>query len=234
MVRIYLIRHGQASFRSSDYDQLSEAGVEQSRLLGDWFNHCRIPVHRIAAGGMRRHEQTAEAFFSAFPDMPDWTGRLHRDVRFNEFDHLDMLRCWHAAEQSNGASQQKSFAEMTLNDFNRVMSGALERWASGQHDEDYGEPWPVFRDRCVAAAAGVVESAQPGENVLVFTSCGTISAICRHVLNLSEEHMLLLLWQIANASVTCIVWKNGRFALSSLNSTAHIDRIGNPELLTYK
>ena len=34
MAQIYLVRHGQASFGSSNYDQLSELGFEQARLLG--------------------------------------------------------------------------------------------------------------------------------------------------------------------------------------------------------
>ena len=34
MSRILLVRHGQASLGAADYDQLSDLGEEQSRILG--------------------------------------------------------------------------------------------------------------------------------------------------------------------------------------------------------
>ena len=34
---IYLIRHGQASFGTDNYDQLSALGREQSAILGSYF-----------------------------------------------------------------------------------------------------------------------------------------------------------------------------------------------------
>ena len=38
MGTIYLVRHGQASFGSDDYDQLSPLGEEQSWHLGQWLS----------------------------------------------------------------------------------------------------------------------------------------------------------------------------------------------------
>ena len=38
------IRHGQASYAAADYDQLSDAGYEQSRRLGRWLlQHAPLP-----------------------------------------------------------------------------------------------------------------------------------------------------------------------------------------------
>ncbi|HJV74342.1 MAG TPA: phosphoglycerate mutase family protein, partial [Noviherbaspirillum sp.] len=58
MGQIYLVRHGQASFGSANYDQLSELGLEQARLLGEWFANSRQQFHRVVTGDMRRHRQT--------------------------------------------------------------------------------------------------------------------------------------------------------------------------------
>ncbi|MBM3814434.1 MAG: hypothetical protein FJW20_22650 [Acidimicrobiia bacterium] len=39
---LYVIRHGQASFLSENYDRLSELGERQSRLLGEhWLSRGR-------------------------------------------------------------------------------------------------------------------------------------------------------------------------------------------------
>ena len=34
---LYLVRHGQASFGRENYDRLSKRGVEQARIVGDYF-----------------------------------------------------------------------------------------------------------------------------------------------------------------------------------------------------
>ena len=47
---IYLIRHGQASFGTDNYDQLSAVGREQSAILGSYFAALGEPIHRIYTG----------------------------------------------------------------------------------------------------------------------------------------------------------------------------------------
>ncbi|VAV98863.1 hypothetical protein MNBD_ALPHA02-2245, partial [hydrothermal vent metagenome] len=42
MAEIYLIRHGQASFHSDNYDKLSDLGRLQSRYLGQYFTERAI------------------------------------------------------------------------------------------------------------------------------------------------------------------------------------------------
>jgi broad specificity phosphatase PhoE len=37
MREIYVVRHGQASFGTDDYDRLTEIGFAQARLLGAYF-----------------------------------------------------------------------------------------------------------------------------------------------------------------------------------------------------
>ena len=58
MSELYLVRHGQASFGSSDYDQLSEIGFKQSNVLGEFFVSRNIIFDRFVCGDMRRHRQT--------------------------------------------------------------------------------------------------------------------------------------------------------------------------------
>ena len=234
MTRIYLIRHGQASFHAADYDQLSDTGVEQSRLLGGWFEDCGWQAHHLVAGGMRRHLQTAEGFFDTYADAPDWRERLQRDEGFNEFNHKEILSAWFAAEDPEAVAKGSTFNNLTKEEFEVKMFGALARWASGKFNSDYEESWPMFRERCMGAFEKAFNQAQRGENVLAFTSCGTISAICREILGVSEEQMVHLMWQISNGSVTSITRKHGRYALTAFNATAHIDRSGRPELLTLK
>ncbi len=60
MTTIYLVRHGQASFGKSNYDELSENGEAQATLLGQYFKKILKEQPYIVAGTMQRHEQTAQ------------------------------------------------------------------------------------------------------------------------------------------------------------------------------
>jgi len=76
---VTLIRHGQAGMRDN-YDVLSETGVRQARLLGDWLKARSAGFDAVISGGLARQRQTAAlAFDGAVADIqvnPGW----------NEFD----------------------------------------------------------------------------------------------------------------------------------------------------
>ncbi len=63
---IYLIRHGQASFGTDNYDQLSAVGREQSAILGSYFATLGEPIHRIYTGTLERQRETAQLVAAAF------------------------------------------------------------------------------------------------------------------------------------------------------------------------
>ena len=84
---IYLIRHGQASFGKEDYDQLSEPGWEQSRILGRALQNQALGFPRAICGTMRRHQETAEATLGELGLPKEW----HTDTGFNEYNHEELL-----------------------------------------------------------------------------------------------------------------------------------------------
>jgi broad specificity phosphatase PhoE len=53
-----LIRHGQAGSRLA-YDDLSEIGQEQARVLGQWFAAHSVRFDAIVTGGLNRQRMTA-------------------------------------------------------------------------------------------------------------------------------------------------------------------------------
>ena len=61
MGKILLVRHGQASLLSADYDQLSPLGAEQARLLGRWWAARGDAVHQVWSGSLKRQRDTALA-----------------------------------------------------------------------------------------------------------------------------------------------------------------------------
>ncbi len=54
MGQIYLVRHGQASFGSADYDQLSTLGAEQAQMLGGSLDDSYTGFDRVGPGSVTR------------------------------------------------------------------------------------------------------------------------------------------------------------------------------------
>ncbi|MEO8010167.1 MAG: histidine phosphatase family protein, partial [Dokdonella sp.] len=172
---MHLIRHGQASFGADDYDCLSELGVRQSRLLGEWMQRCGETPTRIVIGPMLRHRQTADASLSALvagaqPPVETLPG-------FAEFDHLDVLGRFRA--ELADARALREFLETSEDPrvaFQSVFRGALQRWLDAQED-DYVESWSAFKRRCIAALTRLTDNASARQSVWVFTSGGPIAVI---------------------------------------------------------
>jgi len=59
MSRLFLVRHGQASFLEQNYDKLSAIGERQSRLLGNHWAQRRVCLHRVYSGPRSRQTETA-------------------------------------------------------------------------------------------------------------------------------------------------------------------------------
>ena len=58
MSKLLLIRHAQASLLAKDYDNLSNKGREQSRLLGAYLVKESYAFDKVYIGPLRRHQQT--------------------------------------------------------------------------------------------------------------------------------------------------------------------------------
>ncbi|WP_295999166.1 histidine phosphatase family protein [Rugamonas sp.] len=233
MAHIYLVRHGQASFGSANYDQLSALGFEQARLLGQWFATCRQDFQRVLTGGMQRHRQSADTCLGQLPPALLLDADFHTDADFAEFDHHQVL-LRHCPEFGDAAAFGRLTArhQQPQRAFEQIFAGAMTRWMDGAHDADYSEPWPAFRARCVAALERA--SAADAASTIVFTSGGVIAALVQHVLGLQDRQVMEMSWTLANCSVTKLVRRSGRLGLGYLNNYAHLEWLGGADAITYK
>ncbi|MGQ0700427.1 MAG: histidine phosphatase family protein [Panacagrimonas sp.] len=226
MSAIYLIRHGQASFGAADYDQLSKLGHEQASVLGASLQ-ARLPsVPRIVCGSMKRHRQTAEACLSAMNRPVEWT----EDADCNEYDHTEIVdrfmdrQAWGAALN---AAKDRGQA------FEELFRQGMTRWQNGDHDAEYAQPWPAFRERCLRAVDKVAASLEPSETALVFTSGGVITAVAQSLLDFPLARFPAINWRIANCGITKLVRGSSGLFLSTLNDHAHFEGT-SARLLTYR
>jgi broad specificity phosphatase PhoE len=227
---IYLVRHGQASFGKTEYDELSELGVEQSRLLGGALR-ARLPqVDAVFCGTQRRHRQTADACLRAYgyaqtpAEIADW----------NEYDHNEIVERY----EPRYVDRQAMFAELSKTGnlrraFQEMFTKAVERWVSGQHDNDYRESWPVFRARCTRALDHIVQTLGGSKTALVFTSGGPISAISQTLLNILDAYAFRINWTLVNCGATKVIYSERGKYLLTLNEHAHFEG-ERRELISYR
>lgn len=233
MAVIYLIRHAQASFGAADYDQLSELGLTQARLLGQALQARGPRADRVVCGALRRHHQTAEGCLVAM-GLP---ARWDTDAGWNEYDHQDVLNVFDPRYRDPASMA----AELAASDnprkrFQAIFVESMDRWTSGQHDAEYRESWSTFSARVQAALAAVSESLGKSAGALVFTSGGPIAAVCGALLNLGAKDALRLNTRLANAAVTKVIFSEKSFHLSTVNEHGHFEgpRESGPSLITYR
>jgi broad specificity phosphatase PhoE len=235
MGQVFLVRHGQASFGARNYDQLSELGVQQSHLLGEWLAQCSQRVGRVVTGGLQRHQQTAEACLAAMPESLKPSGSWQMDVGFDEYDHEELVNR-HRPEFADPAVMRQTLAksENPRRAFQQIFAEAMGRWMGGEHDADYREPWQVFRQRCIGALERLVREAGASQTTIVFTSGGPIAAISQNLLGIPDRRTAELNWSLVNSAVTKLLYQPDRVSLNYLNNFAHLERTGQPQTITYR
>ena len=215
---LLLVRHGQASFGTDDYDVLSETGWEQGRLLGAWLRDRGVAPSAVARGGMRRHRETAEAIGQSAIGQSEigqsaigW-GDAVIDPGWDEFDHLSVVASYPDAPTG----------DVDRREFQRVFELATARWTDGDHDGEYAEPWPAFRARVAASFEAACGQAGPGGTAAVVTSGGPIAAVCASLVD-----------PAADAATYARLW--GRFNTVLVNSSVTRVVVGStgPRLLTF-
>lgn len=236
MSRLLLIRHGQASFGARDYDALSELGEEQSRVLGASLADRGLAPDLVLRGNMRRHAQTAEAMLQgAGTDV-----EVRLDTGWDEFDFQHVVEV-HKPMYRNRTLMKADLARTLrpMQAFQEVFESATGRWSSGEHDADYDESFPAFRDRVAGALDRADGAAREHRTVAVVSSGGPI-AMAAALLTAGdavEPGQLASLWSAlnrvaVNTGVTKVIAGRRGLSMSTYNEHPHLET--ETRLLTYR
>jgi broad specificity phosphatase PhoE len=212
---VLLVRHGQASWGAENYDQLSEIGWEQGRILGKALAERGIQPDLIVSGSMQRHQETCEGVLESLGKRD-----VQIDAGWNEFNHTEVF---------SKVNTKSGFVE-SLEDF----EAAMNRWTGGEHS-DYGETFGDFTTRVNGALRRTSEEVGDGV-AIVFTSGGPTSWTATSVLGGEAPLWLRLNPACANTGVTKIAVRPNWTHLMTFNETVHIEAhmATRPELLTYR
>ncbi|CDF83360.1 histidine phosphatase family protein [Pseudomonas sp. QL9] len=236
MGSIYLIRHGQASFGADDYDVLSPTGVRQAEILGEHLAGLGLRLDRCLAGDLRRQRHTAEAALQRMAAAGLAVPDLEIDAAFNEFEadaviraHLDDL-----LEIDPQALHILRNAAQHRAEFQRLFSFVIARWVSGEHHKDGLVSWQEFLDTVHDGLQRLLQQASGRDNIAVFTSGGTITALLQLIVGMPAIKAFELNWQIVNTSLNRLKFRGSEVSLASFNSHVHLELLKAPELITYR
>ena len=236
MGSIYLIRHGQASFGADDYDVLSDTGVRQAQILGEHLASLGLRFDRCVAGDLRRQRHTAEAVMGRLNEAGIDTPTLEIDSAFNEFEADAVIRA-HLPDLLEIEPQALHILRNAADhraEFQRLFSTVIARWVSGDHDKDGLVSWAEFLDTVHGGLKRLLESASGKDNIGVFTSGGTITALLHLITRMPAQQAFELNWQIVNTSLNQLKFRGREVSLASFNGHAHLQLLKAPELITFR
>jgi broad specificity phosphatase PhoE len=234
-----IVRHGQASLFSSNYDQLSPVGEEQGRRLGKYWARQRVVIDEVYTGPRVRQKMSAELAGSEYRAAGlNWPEPTVLDD-LDEYD-LDGLANRYAPRL---AQENAEFARLAarflhsegelerVRNFQRMFETVVRQWQANALPDVNVESWPDFRRRVERVIRRIREQTGRGKRAVLFTSGGFIGCAVQQALGVPDETALELNWRIRNSSLTEFVFTPERFTLDGFNMIPHLD---DPALWTYR
>ena len=218
MSELYLVRHAQASFAADRYDDLSETGVDQARLLGRYFADQGIDFDATVVGAMQRHRQTLDVLreLGIGNECPEET---HEGL--NEYAFRDMMRVYcDAAPDDEGVLQLRARPDDRKVYF-RLLRRVLTAWSENRLD-GAPEEWSSFQKRVADARSMLQGMGDRRKRILVVSSGGAISMFIGSVLELSPNHVFDLNLQIMNTGITRFYFDPKKIKLAEFNAVPHL------------
>lgn len=235
MSLLILVRHGKASPLSDDYDNLSDIGIEQARLLGEHWADSGLLLDAVHVGPRKRHVQTHDAIAEiyrrrglAWPEPAKLAGLDEHDGISLVFKSIPKLA--ETDDSVRAVAEAMGRGETPpLHGLLAVFKRLTRRWVRGELSHDDVESWPLFRARVAAALRVMSDSAGRGKTVAAFTSAGVVAAAVGEVLGIADEKVIELSWALHNGSVSELAFSEGAWGLRTFNATPHLT---DPKLVT--
>lgn len=232
MSKIYLIRHGQASFLADDYDNLSDKGIIQSKALGAYFLKNGIFFDKIYIGNLKRHQQTFENysldFYNNKIDLP-------KPIYLNELNEHEALDAFNIESENfidQNIQAQKLMMAMQkdgeLKKKNTILIFGLfmSEFVSGKYPSNGSsiQSWKAFRAQTKQGITTILKNTNKGETIGVFTSGGTKSSIIGDSLGLDENKISELNMAIRNTSFSQLIYIKNKVKPFSINEIPHLTK----------
>lgn len=245
MTTLLFARHGQASFGQENYDQLSDLGSKQAHLLGAQYAGLQRQIDGLMTGTLSRQRDSAKYFLQGYQAGLEGLQQANDDSNFtdlaqpqvlaglNEFNHEDIF----IKSNPKFATQAGVMAEVNkspepMGRLAELFYESMQRWHSGDFDEDYLESWPAFNARVQQTLQDIIaltHNFDSPKTLLIFTSGGVIAALTAALLGEGKpdsQAAFRITPSLVNTGVTSISLKEGKPRLLSLNEHTHLYTAG--------
>jgi broad specificity phosphatase PhoE len=223
--QIFVIRHGQASARSRDYDVLSPLGARQAARLGERFAQQGPRIDAVFSGPRRRHRDTArhliEAARAAGAELPDAIELPGSD----ELPLPGILALWLprfvATDPVARAVAEQRF-DYGDDDIRALLGRAMTAWASGEVASPSLPSFAMFVARIADALAHLRAHA---ETTLLVTSAGPMAAtlhLCGHPAAATPEATMALTVAVENCALTRVAADDVRLTIADALDVSHL------------
>ena len=225
MGKLYLIRHGQASFGAANYDELSDLGRQQARRLGAYWRARlgkALRFDAVLTGTLQRQIHTWDEIAAGSgmdgvqPER--WPG-------LNEYDGTAVLRAYDPNHDFTVGSEEQRRHHF------RTLRKALAAWMRG---DTQPENMPAYADfvRGVVVVLDYVRARADG-NVAVVSSGGPITTAVGHVLSVPAETTIEMNLFYRNTAVSELRVAPRRIHLVTYNTLPHLDAAPYRDWVTF-
>jgi broad specificity phosphatase PhoE len=231
MSTLALVRHGQASFFSDNYDQLSPLGEQQARLLGEYWVRRGVRFDAIYTGPRVRQIETAalagEAFAKAGLPWPE--PQFMPELDEHQVDRLIKLAMPQVVKESPQIEPLHAayLAAREPRDRHRTFQLMFEQvvmlWVEGRVEVPGVESWRAFQERVGGGLRRIMQRDQRGRNLAAFTSVGAVTVSLQIALGCGDRTALDLGWRLRNCSITDFVFGRDRLTLEGFNAYRHLE-----------
>lgn len=230
MTTIYLIRHGQASAGSDNYDVLSPIGRQQAKILGEYFRAIDIHFDAAYSGTLTRQKDTATIALGIEDSA------LQKTEHFNEYHHHEIFSHYLPILATSN-EELASAAEAGPNNFMTltVFTALMDAWANDASNPgapESIESYLQFQHRIKTGLDQIAASHGPKDTVAVFTSGGVICTIMQSIFKTSPLHSFEMNWGINNAGISRIKQSPQKLHLCEYNNVSHLALLQDDTLIT--
>lgn len=240
MAEIICVRHGQASFGSDDYDQLSETGYLQARLLGVHLTQAGVQLDAIISGSLKRQLQTAQGVVDVYQEKGLAVPEIRVDEQWNELQAELQIKTFLPVltKARPELDELRKTSRTDTKSLQKLIEASFRYWAEEKPVNEQLESWQQAKQRISTAVSDITANYRSGSTTAVFSSGGTISIAAATVLGLPDNKVYPLFEQLMNASMTKILYTKDKLTLKSFNEHAYLNaagsQAGHDDVITFR
>jgi broad specificity phosphatase PhoE len=226
--QIFVVRHGQASARSHDYDVLSALGARQAARVGERFAQAGMRFDAVFCGPRRRHRDSArhlvDAARAAGAELPE-------PIELPGSDELPLggiLALW-LPRFVDSDPVARAIAEGRFDYSDEQIRGLIARamtaWADG---EVAAASLPSFATFVARIGDSLAHLRAHAETTLLITSAGPMAAtlhLCGHAAAPTPAATMALTVAVENCAVTRVVAEGVRLVVADALDVSHLSDV---------